>query len=128
MCNTYAHSACIADNKDTLKCRPSYFSLWYTDDPESTPLIAFVNARSGGQQGTTVFKQLKSILGESQVFDLGDGGPTKGLLMYKSVPNLRIIVAGGDGSVGWVLTYLDNLKFTTFPPVSRSNLFMRMFS
>jgi hypothetical protein len=37
--------------------------------------------------------------------------------MYKEVKNLRILVAGGDGSVGWVLTYLDKLSFDPFPAV-----------
>lgn len=40
------------------------------------------------------------------------------LLSYRGVPNLRILVAGGDGTVGWVLTYLDQLQFDPLPPIA----------
>ena len=43
----------------------------------------------------------------SQVFDLTEGGPTAALQMFQHVPNLRILVCGGDGTVGWVLAEID---------------------
>ncbi len=36
--------------------------------------------------------------------------------MYRNVPNLRILVGGGDGSVGWVLSVIDQIKFLSSPP------------
>lgn len=40
------------------------------------------------------------------------------LQMYKGVKHLRVLVAGGDGSVGWVLTYVDKLALDPLPAVS----------
>lgn len=59
-------------------CKPPHFTLLYTDDPDATPLIVFINAKSGGQQGTKLFYKFVQLLGKDQVFDLVDGGPTKG--------------------------------------------------
>ena len=43
------------------------------------------------------------------MYSLGKGGPKPGLQMFKEVPNVRIIVFGGDGTVGWVLDALGIL-------------------
>lgn len=38
------------------------------------------------------------------------------LHLYRNVPNLRVLVCGGDGSVGWVLSVIDQIKFISTPP------------
>lgn len=38
--------------------------------------------------------------------------------LYKKVPNLRILACGGDGTVGWILSVLDDLKLTSSPPIA----------
>uniref|UniRef100_A0A3B3YD37 Diacylglycerol kinase n=1 Tax=Poecilia mexicana TaxID=48701 RepID=A0A3B3YD37_9TELE len=57
-------------------------------------------------------------LNPRQVFDLTKGGPREGLEMYSKVPNLRILACGGDGTVGWILSVLDQLKLRPQPPVA----------
>jgi hypothetical protein len=41
-------------------------------------IIAFINGKSGGQQGEDVKKMLKKHLPPEQVFDLSEGGPSAG--------------------------------------------------
>jgi hypothetical protein len=41
-------------------------------------VIAFINGKSGGQQGENVKKMLKQYLPAEQVYDLSDGGPATG--------------------------------------------------
>lgn len=41
-------------------------------------VIAFINGKSGGQQGENVKKQLKQYLPPEQVYDLSEGGPAPG--------------------------------------------------
>jgi diacylglycerol kinase family enzyme len=37
-------------------------------------------------------------------------GPTAGLKLFAKLDKFRVLVAGGDGSVGWVLTEMDKLN------------------
>lgn len=37
--------------------------------------------------------------------------------LYKKVPNIRILAAGGDGTVGWILSMIDSLGLSPPPPV-----------
>ncbi|XP_075326849.1 diacylglycerol kinase zeta-like isoform X2 [Odontesthes bonariensis] len=82
------------------------------------PLLVFVNPKSGGNQGAKIIQSFMWYLNPRQVFDLTKGGPKEGLELYAKVPNLRILACGGDGTVGWILSVLDELKFRPQPPVA----------
>ena len=80
-------------------------------------IIAFVNPKSGGQKGRVVFERLKNYLHKDHVFDLTKGGPRPGLEKHKDKKDLRIIACGGDGTVGWVLSIIDEVDFGVTGPV-----------
>ncbi|XP_017562165.1 diacylglycerol kinase zeta isoform X2 [Pygocentrus nattereri] len=82
------------------------------------PLLVFVNPKSGGNQGTKIIRSFMWYLNPRQVFDLTQGGPKEGLEMYRKVPKLRILVCGGDGTVGWILSVLDELQLKPQPAVA----------
>uniref|UniRef100_A0A672M9X6 Diacylglycerol kinase n=1 Tax=Sinocyclocheilus grahami TaxID=75366 RepID=A0A672M9X6_SINGR len=82
------------------------------------PLLVFVNPKSGGNQGTKIIRSFMWYLNPRQVFDLTQGGPREGLEMYSKVHNLRILVCGGDGTVGWILSVLDELQLNPQPAVA----------
>ena len=56
------------------------------------------------------------------MYNLANGGPGPGLLMFREVENVIIVVCGGDGTVGWVLEtlgeslarYLENILECSF--------------
>uniref|UniRef100_A0A3Q3KUF7 Diacylglycerol kinase n=1 Tax=Mastacembelus armatus TaxID=205130 RepID=A0A3Q3KUF7_9TELE len=86
--------------------------------PLMKPLLVFVNPKSGGNQGTKILQSLMWYLNPRQVFDLTQGGPKEGLELYRKVHNLRILACGGDGTVGWILSCLDELALNPQPPVA----------
>lgn len=73
------------------------------------PLLVFVNVKSGGCQGLELISSFRKLLNPYQVFDLDNGGPLPGLYVFRNIQNYKILVCGGDGTVGWVLQCLDNV-------------------
>ncbi|XP_077450637.1 diacylglycerol kinase iota isoform X11 [Stigmatopora argus] len=101
---------------DDSKWRP--FVLKPLPSPLMKPILVFVNPKSGGNQGAKVLQMFMWILNPRQVFDLSKGGLREALDLYRKVPNLRILACGGDGTVGWILSTLDELQMNPRPPVA----------
>ncbi|XP_061054065.1 diacylglycerol kinase iota isoform X2 [Eubalaena glacialis] len=101
----------VSENKG----RP--FVIKPISSPLMKPLLVFVNPKSGGNQGTKVLQMFMWYLNPRQVFDLSQEGPKDALELYRKVPNLRILACGGDGTVGWILSILDELQLSPQPPV-----------
>jgi diacylglycerol kinase (ATP) len=99
-----------------------------------TPLLVFINAKSGGHVGPHLAGILSRALGTAQVFDVSKDrpGPVLATLWQnlKSsqdegderasviLENLRIVVAGGDGTATWVLGEIAKLKLDPEPPLA----------
>lgn len=100
--------------------------------PES-PIVVFVNSRSGGRHGAILKVRLQELMGEEQVFDLSVVKPSDfvqyslacleklvdlGDICAKATrEKMRVMVAGGDGTVGWVLGSLGELFLQNREPI-----------
>jgi len=94
-------------------------------DPSSKiRVICFLNPKSGGQKGALVMDAMVKHLGEDQVYDLervktGKWKPEDALREEISrFKKLRILVCGGDGTVGWILSCLDRIGVQSDQDVS----------
>jgi diacylglycerol kinase (ATP) len=90
----------------------------FLEDPRDTPLLVFVNTRSGSQQGLILKMQLRSLLNPIQIWDLADGGPEKILKSFSVLTRLRLLVCGGDGTVSWIISTLDKMNIERWPPIA----------
>ncbi|KAM5271479.1 diacylglycerol kinase theta [Ctenodactylus gundi] len=78
--------------------------------PGCCPLLVFVNPKSGGLKGRDLLCSFRKLLNPHQVFELTNGGPLPGFHLFSQVPCFRVLVCGGDGTVGWVLTALEETR------------------
>ncbi|KAL2328284.1 hypothetical protein Fmac_021711 [Flemingia macrophylla] len=106
----------------------------YVSHMPPCPVLVFVNSKSGGQLGGNLLKTYRTLLNPKQVFDLGEQAPDKALsTVYANLESLnvrgdqfakeikeklKLIVAGGDGTAGWLLGVVCDLKLSNPPPIA----------
>lgn len=92
--------------------------------PDWTPLIVIANRKSGDNEGDKILRQFRVILNPAQVIDLDTTSIEMGIewcrLLNQYFPETRVkvLVAGGDGTVGWVLNTIDQLELNPKPEVA----------
>ena len=86
----------------------------------STKFVVLINPKSGGNVGAELLSKFHGILDETKVYNLQDGGPKKALEDHclndqeiesrRGNEDFRMIVCGGDGSIGWALSVMDMMN------------------
>ncbi|KAI9191158.1 hypothetical protein LWI28_004466 [Acer negundo] len=119
--------------KDVAACQPHLVPAENDVDTPDAPLVVFINSRSGGRHGPELKLRLQQLMGSEQVFDLSDVKPNEfveyglgsleklgelgDICAKETREKLRVVVAGGDGTVGWVLGSLGELNRQGREPV-----------
>lgn len=77
----------------------------------SSPLLVFVNTKSGGQLGQSILKEFYAVLNPWQVVNVtSDGDPRVALARWRPLVitgRMRILVCGGDGTVSRIVDAVE---------------------
>ncbi|XP_053688092.1 diacylglycerol kinase epsilon [Sabethes cyaneus] len=84
------------------------------------PLIVVANSKSGSSGASEIVPLLRGMLHPLQVMELESHGPNEALqwALYAAPATSRILVAGGDGTVGWVLNTILQMNVEPQPEVA----------
>ncbi|TNM91554.1 hypothetical protein fugu_019934 [Takifugu bimaculatus] len=116
-CSLGAHAGVIVPPSWIIKVRKPQSSL--KNSARRKKRTSFKRRTSKkGLDGAKLLQMFMWILNPRQVFDLSQGGLREALELYRKVPNLRVLACGGDGTVGWILSTLDELQMNPQPPVA----------
>lgn len=93
------------------------------EEPKWQPLLVIANRKSGNNDAGYILSKFLPILNPLQVIDLGDKSTSLNLSlqMCQMLPKniqVRILVAGGDGTVGWILNTIHQLNLNPAPLVA----------
>lgn len=83
-----------------------------TDILNWSPLIVIANTKSGSSEAKEVVAAFRGLLNPLQVIEIGGTYKPADALQWALISPVkcRVLVAGGDGTVGWVLNTIEALK------------------
>ena len=143
-CENTAHTDCVSLSD---VCKPRHRHLIFVEEldmPENaiarktvldegenakrSPLLVLINSRSGGNLGASLSQLFCDLLTPEQVVVIDQEGPMPTLKKFCHVKDLRILACGGDGTIGWIMNCIDELRdsgqkdgthaFQVYPPVA----------
>ncbi|KAI4494193.1 hypothetical protein M0802_009062 [Mischocyttarus mexicanus] len=84
------------------------------------PLIVVGNRKSGNNDGEEILSLFRGLLNPAQVMDLAEQDPTAILTWCRLLENTpcTVLVAGGDGTIAWLLNIIHKLQLKPVPAVA----------
>ena len=79
-----------------------------------SPLVVIGNRKSGNNDGAAILAAFRSLLNPGQISDLSEVKVEASLEWVKKLAkNAVTVVAGGDGTIGWILNTMEKLDVSS---------------
>ncbi|XP_055686458.1 diacylglycerol kinase epsilon [Lutzomyia longipalpis] len=87
--------------------------------PTWKPLIVIANVKSGSSRADDILSVFRGVLNPLQVAEMSRTGPQDALQWVARISPkpCRVLVAGGDGTIGWVMNTLFSMAVESFPEI-----------
>lgn len=89
-------------------------STYRSDVNQWTPLFVFANSKSGNNDAEAIIVSFTKLLNPIQVIEMNKINPDeviKWMVEYSHLVKFKILICGGDGSVGWILESISKFAF-----------------
>lgn len=110
----------VINKRSTMKSRMRLRSIIPPLWEKWNPLIVVANRKSGNNDGAEILSLFRRFLNPAQVVDLADRDPVAALEWCRLLGKnpCKVLVAGGDGTIAWLLNAIHKLKLEPVPSVA----------
>ncbi|KAG5311936.1 DGKE kinase, partial [Pseudoatta argentina] len=110
----------VINRRSTMRRRLHLRSVTPPNWPNWNPIIIVGNRKSGNNDGGQILSLFRRLLNPAQIVDLAERDPVAALewcRLLGKIPSI-ILVAGGDGTVAWLLNTINKLELEPVPSVA----------
>lgn len=110
----------VINRRSTMRRRLHLRSILPPNWSNWNPIIVVGNRKSGNNDGGQILSLFRRLLNPAQVVDLADRDPVAALEWCRLLGNTpsTILVAGGDGTIAWLLNTIHKLSLKPVPSVA----------
>ncbi|XP_011699774.1 PREDICTED: diacylglycerol kinase epsilon [Wasmannia auropunctata] len=110
----------VINRRSTMRRRLHLRSVIPPNWPNWNPIIVVGNRKSGNNDGDQILSLFRRLLNPAQIVDLAERDPVAALEWCRLLGKTQstILVAGGDGTVAWLLNTINKLELKPIPSVA----------
>ncbi|KAK9299621.1 hypothetical protein QLX08_007421 [Tetragonisca angustula] len=110
----------VINLRSTVRRRLYLCSIIPPSWPQWNPLIVVANKKSGNNDGAEILSLFRRLLNPAQVVDLSERDPIAVLEWCRLLGKVTctVLVAGGDGTIAWLLNAIHKLELEAVPSVA----------
>ncbi|XP_053994936.1 diacylglycerol kinase epsilon [Hylaeus anthracinus] len=110
----------VVNQCSTVRRRLQLRSIIPPDWPRWKPLIVVANKKSGNKDGAEILSVFRKLLNPAQIVDLSERDPVAALEWCRLLGKVActVLVAGGDGTIAWLLNAIHKLQLKPVPSVA----------
>ncbi|XP_072744672.1 diacylglycerol kinase epsilon-like isoform X1 [Anoplolepis gracilipes] len=110
----------VINRRSTMKRRLHIRSIIPPNWLDWNPIIVVGNTKSGNNDGSQILSLFRRLLNPAQIMDLAERDPVAALEWCRLLGKTpaTILVAGGDGTIAWLLNTIHKLELKPVPSVA----------